>query len=135
MTTDRDFRDILADLKNELLESAKTRFDLFKEELHERAIALKESAPLVLAAAVFLTTAFLLFTAVLVVLVAAAFPPNLYRWVFATLIVAVVWAICGSAALYLGSRRMKMQAMLPVKTLQVFHDDKSRLQDSTRRAA
>jgi membrane protein implicated in regulation of membrane protease activity len=96
--------------------------------LHERATALKESTPLILAAALFLVTAFLLFTAALVLLVSSAFAAEPYRWFFSLAIIGVLWSICGSVAFVLARRRVKMQPMLPVRTLQILSEDKSRLE-------
>ncbi|HLV87822.1 MAG TPA: phage holin family protein [Candidatus Sulfotelmatobacter sp.] len=128
MNSDRDFADIVIDLKNELLASAQTRIDLFKSELDESAAILKGAIPLFAAAIALFATGFLLFTAALVVLIAGAFSSTLYRWFFGALIVGVLWSVAGCWSLFLASRRIKLRTMLPVKTLHVLSEDKARLE-------
>lgn len=135
MNSDRDFRTIVGELKDEVVESAQTRLALLKTELRERAVALKYATPLLAIGAVFLLTAFLVFTATLVTLASLGFTDSPYRWFFASLIVGILWSIVGAVALYTGVRRMKRQALVPLKTVQVLSDDKSRLQENVKKAA
>jgi uncharacterized membrane protein YqjE len=131
----RTVSEILSDMKNELQEFAQTRIELFRKELRERAEVIKSAIPLAVAGALFLTTAFFLFSFALVGLLAAVFGSNPYRWFLAALIVGVVWAMGGGTAAFLAKQRFSKQSLMPQKTMQVLSGDKVWLQKETRKAS
>ena len=131
----RSLSEILTDMKNELQEFAQTRIELFRKELSERTQLIKSALPLGAAGAIFLATAFFLFSFALVGLLAAVFGDNPYRWFLAALIVGVVWSIAGGTAAFLAKQRLSKQALMPEKTIQVLSGDKVWVQNETRRAS
>ncbi|HZQ95494.1 MAG TPA: phage holin family protein [Candidatus Sulfotelmatobacter sp.] len=126
---------ILSDMKMELQEFAQTRIELLKRELQEKAAAIKAAIPLAAVGVLFLTTAFLIFSLALAALIATGFADNPYRWFFGCLAVAVLWSLCGAAALYSVKRRLSQQSMVPRKTIEVLSADKVWLQKEARKAS
>ena len=131
----RSLSEILADMKDELQEFARTRIELFRSELRERFETIKSALPLAVAGALLLMTAFFLFSFALVGLLAAAFGDNPYRWFLSALIVGVLWSMCGGAAAFLAKQRLTRQALMPEKTIQVLNGDRVWLQKEIRRAS
>src|SRR3954453_9519693 len=131
----RSLSEILTDMKNELQEFAQTRIELFRNELRERTQVMKSALPLGAAGAIFLATAFFLFSFALVGLLAAVFGDNPYRWFLAALIVGVVWCMAGGTAAFLAKQRVSKRSLMPVKTMQVLSGDKVWLEKETRRAS
>jgi len=134
VTNGRSLAAILSEMKTELQEFAQTRIELLKSELQEKADAIKSAIPLAVVGALFLSTAFFIFSFALVALVAAGFGDNPYRYFFGALAVCVLWSIFGGIALYSVKRRLSKQTMIPRKTIEVLSGDKVWLQNETRNA-
>lgn len=134
LSNGRTLAAILSEMKTELQEFVLTRIELFQSELKEKAATLKSAIPLALIGALFLSTAFVIFSFALVALVAAEFEDNSYRFFFGALAVCILWSICGGFALYTVKRRLSKQGMVPQKTIDVLSGDKVWLQDETRNA-
>ncbi len=115
---------LLTEMKEELVEFVTTRFVIFKTEMQEKVRTLKTAAPLGIAAAVLLLTAYLLFTLAIVGLLVAAFASNPYRWFFAFLAVAVAWTILGGMAAYLAKRELEIKGLMPKRTIEILKGDK-----------
>src|SRR5438309_10556034 len=86
---------ILADIVQELQEFVNTRIQMVKSELHETLSAVSVALPLGLVTLIFAGTGFLLLTGAIVVVIAAAFAGHAYAWVYAFLIVGVLWIAFG----------------------------------------
>lgn len=130
----RSLAAILNEMKTELQEFAQTRIELFTSELKEKVATIKSAIPLALVGALFLSTAFFVFSFAMVALVAAGFGDNPYRFFFGALAVCVLWSISGGIALYSVKRRLSTQGMIPRKTIEVLSGDKVWLQNETRNA-
>src|SRR4029077_981948 len=91
---------ILSDIADELKEFVNTRIQMIKAELHETMAAVSLAIPLGLVALILFATGFLLLTAAVVALVAAAFAGHAHAWVFAFAIVGVVWIAFGGVAAF-----------------------------------
>ncbi|MFZ0732006.1 MAG: phage holin family protein [Candidatus Sulfotelmatobacter sp.] len=128
----RSLAEILAEAKNELQEFVQTRFELLRQDVEERLATLKIAAPLAVVGALFLGTAFLLFSLALVALFAAVFAGNIYRWFFGLLIVGFLWLVGGGTAAMLAKRRFSKRSMIPQKTIEVLAADKAWLQHEAR---
>lgn len=114
----------LAEMKIELLDFLDTRIELLKTEIQEKAKILKSAAPLGAVGVLLLGTAYLLFTLALVSLVVVAFQNNPYRWFFAFLIVGLAWSVFGAIAVYFARRELRMNTLLPQRTIEVIKGDK-----------
>jgi uncharacterized membrane protein YqjE len=128
----RRVSEILTEMRAELVEFVQTRITMLRTELSEKWKTAKVAIALAGVAALFLGTAFLLFTAAVVGLVLAAFPNSIYRWFFACIIVAVFWGIPGAAAAYFAKREFELRSMLPKRTIEVLKGDKLWIQAEVR---
>lgn len=123
---------LLAEMKEELQDFVQTRIAMFKAELREKLEILKTAAPLGAAAALFLGTAYLLFTFALVGLIAAALGENPYRWFIAALCIAFLWTILGATAAYLAKRELEVKGLMPRRTIEVLKGDRMWVQSEVR---
>lgn len=129
---DRTLASVIAEIKEELKEFAGTRFTMLKTEISENAKRLKIAVPLAAVAAIFLLTTYLLITAALVSLVAALIAHSDFHWVFAFIIMAVLWGILGGTCAYLAKRELELRRILPGKTIGVLKGDKVWLEKEAR---
>jgi uncharacterized membrane protein YqjE len=128
----RTVADILAETRDELKQFIETRVMLFRTELREKASLIKHAAPLVGAAAVFLGTAYLLFTLALVGLAWALLPASDFRWCFAFLAVAVLWSILGLIAASVAKRHLALKKLVPERTIGVLKGDRVWIQSEVK---
>ena len=119
-------------MKEELKEIAQLRIEMFKAEVREKIKTLKIAAPLAGFGALFLGTAYFLFTMALVGLVVAFFRDNTYRWFFAFAAVAVLWTLLGAIAAYFAKREFELKSLLPNRTIEVLKEDKIWIQAEAR---
>ena len=131
-SNDRSFAAIVAEMKEELKEIAQLRIEMFKAEVREKVKILKIAAPLAGLGALFLGTAYFLFTVALVGLVVAFFRDNTYRWFFAFAAVAVLWTLLGAIAAYFAKREFELKSLLPNRTIEVLKEDKIWIQAEAR---
>jgi uncharacterized membrane protein YqjE len=123
---------ILADIADELKEFLNTRVQMIKAELHETVTAVSVAIPLGLVALMLAGTGFLLLTAAVVALVAAAFAGNPYAWVFAFAIVGVVWIAFGGVAAFFAYNEFRSKSRFPKHTVEVLKADKIWLESEAR---
>ena len=129
----RRVAEILTEMRAEFAEFVQTRITMLRTELQEKWNTTRKAIPWAAAAALFLATSFLLFTAALVGLVLAAFPHSILRWFFAYLIVGVFWAVIGASAAFFAKRQFKMSTMMPRRTMEVLKGDKVWIVDEVNR--
>jgi uncharacterized membrane protein YqjE len=129
---DRPLASIVTEIKDEVKDFAATRLEMLKAELQEAVVTVKRVIPAAAAAMVLLATAYVLFALAVVGLVAVAFWNNPYRWFFAFLIVAVLWAVTGALTAWVALRRLRAHGLFPKKTVQVLKADKMWLQNQAR---
>jgi VIT1/CCC1 family predicted Fe2+/Mn2+ transporter len=125
--------EVLQDFKNEISLFLSTRFQLLQEELSLKATAIKASLPMIVVGLLFLATAWFLFTAAIVVVIANAFPNNPWAYAISFAIVAVLYAIIGGIAAFVGKNMLTKQGLKPEKTIRVLQEDKLWLQTEATR--
>src|SRR5579884_4139078 len=113
----RTIAEILGDMKTELQEFVQTRIELLKREMQEKAAILKAVLPMAVAGALFLVTAFWLFSLALVGLFAGVFTGDPYRWLWSFLIVGFLWAIIGAVAGLIAMRQLTARKLMPRRTI------------------
>jgi uncharacterized membrane protein YqjE len=123
---------ILADIVQELQEFVNTRIQMVKSELHETLAAVSVAVPLGLLALILAATGFLLLTGAVVVLVASAFAASAYAWLYAFLIVGVVWIAFAGLAAFLAYREFRAKAKFPKHTVEVLKADKIWIESEAR---
>jgi uncharacterized membrane protein YqjE len=127
----RSLASIVAEMKEEIRDFAETRVYMLKTELREKAAQWKIAGPLAGIGIVLVGTAYLLFTAAAVSLVAVLIG-DAFRWVLALIAVGVLWAIVGAMSLYAAKRRIQANRLVPEKTIEVLKADKVWLQKEAR---
>jgi uncharacterized membrane protein YqjE len=128
----RSLAAIVGEMKNELKDFAQVRIEMFKTEVEEKLATLKIAAPLAGLGALFLGTAYLLFTMALVGLVVAFFRDSPYQWFFAFAAVAVLWTLVGGIAAYFAKREFELKSLMPRRTIEVLKEDKLWIQAEAR---
>jgi uncharacterized membrane protein YqjE len=124
--------EVLADLKSELVEFFSTRVAMLVAELRQNLQNLKLALPMVVVGLAVIWTAWLLFTALLVVVIGGAFQPRPWAYAAALLIVAVVYLAVGSLALMSGLKRLVGTSLKPERTIRVLERDTVWIQEERR---
>lgn len=128
----RSFAGVVNEVKDELKEFLQTRIIMLKAELGEKMRTLKTALPMLITAAIFLGTAFLLLTLCLVGLVSVAFYDDPFRWFYSFIIVGVLYCIMGGMAAVFGLKELRAQGIMPKKTIKVLKEDQIWLQHEAR---
>lgn len=124
----RSVAEILAEMREEFQEFARTRIELLRRELDEKARTAKAALPLAAMGALFLSVSFLLFSLALVTLVVVAFEGNPYRWFFGFVIVGFLWSVIGGITALAAKQKLSASGVMPRKIIQVLNNDKAWLQ-------
>lgn len=128
----RSLAGVIHEVKDELKDFLQTRITMLKAELGEKMHTFKTALPMLLTAALFLGTAFLLLTLCLVGLVSVAFYGDPFRWFFSFIIVGVLYCIIGGMAAVFGLKDLRTAGITPKKTLKVLREDQIWLQHEAR---
>lgn len=120
----RSLRSIVNETKQEVKQFLSTRIELLRSEFQETLSALRVAVPLGVLALALGGTAFLLFTAAVVALVAAAFAGHPYAWFFAFVLVGVLWIAFALVAAFFAYDSIRSKGMFPRRTLAVLKADK-----------
>lgn len=121
---DRRVFTVISDLVHEVEQFVRTHIELLKAEMSEKLPHLRNAVVLTLGAALFLVTGYLFLALALVVLIASAFPANIYRWFFGFLIIGILTTGFGAIAAFLAKSEFDPKSMLPHRTLAVLKHDK-----------
>ena len=121
--------EILTGLKAELVEFFSTRAEMLMAELRENLQSLKLALPILAVGLAVMWTAWLLFTALLVMVIAGAFHPKPWAYAAALLIGAVVYLVAGGLALMGGLKRLVGKGLKPERTIRVLERDKVWIQE------
>ena len=130
----RNLRDILKEIMNELKDFSATRLEVMKSEFQGTLASVKVAVPLVLISAILFFSAFLLFTAAAVAVVARAFAGSPLAWVFAFLIVGFVWMAAGALTVFFAYKQLRSKALFPKRTMEVLKADRAWLQSEANQA-
>lgn len=115
---ERSLQGMLQEIKNEIKEFVRTRFEIFKQEMQEKLSAYKAAMPMAIAGALFIATAWFLITGAIVAAIALAL-----GWPLAFLIVGFAYFILGAAAGWFAYKEVTSHPMKPERTLQVLKQD------------
>jgi uncharacterized membrane protein YqjE len=121
---DRRVSSVIGDLIHEMDQFFRTHIELLKAEMREKFPHLRNAVLLTFGATLFLVTGYLFLALALVVLIASAFPANVYRWFFGFLIIGILTAGFGAIAAFLAKSEFDPKSMLPRRTLTVLKHDK-----------
>jgi hypothetical protein len=132
--TEKSIAAILAETKEELKQFVTTRVDIFKAEMDEKISRLKAVVPLALVAGLFLLSGWMVLTFALIALLHALFVPSVFAWLWASLIVTVVYLLVGGVTGYLAYAEIKETSLTPTRTLKVLQQDQVWMQNEARTA-
>ncbi|HTV66580.1 MAG TPA: phage holin family protein [Bryocella sp.] len=118
----------LADLREDLKEFVTTRAMMLRSELREKLRMIRMAAPAMLIGILILAMAGLLFTGFLVCIIAQVFMPSPWAYSLSFILVAVLYAIVGGAASYLGWQQLRATGIRPERTIHVLEQDRVWLQ-------
>ncbi len=131
----RSVAEVLQDFKREIHRAAITRGQLFLEEMKQKMAAIKASIPMIVIGALFLLTAWFLFTGALVSVIAAALAGNPWAYAIAFACVMVLYGVVGGILALMGVGALRKNSLVPEKTISVLKDDGILLQTEARRIA
>ena len=134
MHTEKSIGVILAETKAELKEFFETRLQILQSEIREKVRAWKGSLPLLVIAAAFLLMGWATLTFALIALLQVLFLPSAYSWLWAALIVTVVYMATGAVMGRLGYRALQSVGVTPKRTLEVLKQDQVWIQNEARTA-
>ena len=128
----RTFSATLNEAKDEFKQFAETRVAMLQAEMKEKMADVKASAPMLAVGALVALTSFLVLTGALICVLRLAFGDSPYGWFFSFLVVGVLYAIVGIAAIVLGYEKISKGGLVPKRTLNVLKEDKIWLQNEAR---
>ena len=134
MNHDKSLGSVLSETKAELKDFFETRIQIFTAEIKEKISAWKSAIPLLIAATLFALTAWITLTFALVALVRTWFLPSDYAWLWAGLIITVVYLVIGGIIGWLAYAEIKSVGMKPKRTLEVLKQDQVWIQNEARTA-
>ncbi len=132
--TEKSIATILSETKDELKQFVTTRVDILKAEMNEKIARMKAVIPLAVVAALFLVTAWMVFTFALIAWVHGLFGAGLYAWLWASLIVGAVYLLIGGIAGWLAYSEIIATKLTPTRTLKVLQQDQVWIQNEARTA-
>jgi uncharacterized membrane protein YqjE len=132
--TEKSLGTILAETKDEIKQFVTTRVNILKAEIDEKVSRLKAVIPLVLVAAMFLLSGWMVFTFALIALLHTLFMPSAYAWLWASLIVTAVYLVVGGVTGWLAYAEIKATSLTPSRTLKVLQQDQVWIQNEARTA-
>ena len=128
----RSLAGIVAELKAELKDFLQTRIQILHFEVRDKLRAWKLALPIVAIGLALLATGWLVLTAALVAVLAAAFYPSRFAYFFALALVGGAYFLGGTICVVFGVREMKEQGVLPQRTIKVLKEDAAWLQTEAR---
>jgi uncharacterized membrane protein YqjE len=132
--TDKSIATILAETKQEIVQFVTTRVSILKAEMDEKIRRLKSVVPLLVVALTLLLSGWMAFTFALIALLHALFMPSAYAWLWASLIVTVVYLAMGAVAGWFAYAEIKTTNLTPTRTLKVLQQDQVWIQNEARTA-
>jgi energy-coupling factor transporter transmembrane protein EcfT len=132
--TEKSIATILSETKEELKQFVATRVSMLKAEMDEKISRLKAVIPLAVVAALFMVSAWGVFTFALIALLHAFFVPSAYSWLWASLIVMAVYLTVGAVAGWFAYSEIKATKLAPPRTLKVQQHDQEWNQNEARTA-
>jgi uncharacterized membrane protein YqjE len=132
--TDKSIATILAETKQEIVQFVTTRVSILKAEMDEKIRRLKSVVPLLVVALTLLLSGWMAFTFALIALLHALFMPSAYAWLWASLIVTVVYLAMGAVTGWFAYAEIKSTNLTPSRTLKVLQQDQVWIQNEARTA-
>lgn len=124
--------EVLHEFKNEVKEFATTRIQMLRSEMTQKIGGWKAGIPAVAVGLVLLVMAFILFTGMLVAVIALAFNGAPWGYAVSFAIVMVIYGAAGAALALYGVRKIKDAGIMPERTIKVLKQDGVWIQSEAR---
>ncbi len=124
--------EVLHEFKEELKEFATTRVQMLRSEMTQKMGGWKAGVPAVAIGAVLLVMTFVLFTGMLVALIAIPFNGAPWGYALSFAIVMVIYGAAGAALAMYGIRKIKDAGVMPERTIKVLKQDGVWIQSEAR---
>ncbi|HEV3038543.1 MAG TPA: phage holin family protein [Candidatus Angelobacter sp.] len=134
MHNEKSIGAVLAETKAELRDFFDTRLQILRAELKDKVSSFKQSVPLMIVAGALLLAGWLALTFALVALIQAWLQPSPYAWMWAALIIAVLYGVGGIAFGWYGYSEIRSVGVTPKRTLEVLKQDQAWIQNEARTA-
>jgi Putative Actinobacterial Holin-X, holin superfamily III len=128
----RTLAGVVAELKDELKDFVQTRVAMLQSEMRDKLSSLKTAAPMIVIGLVLLGTAWLLITGAIVAAIYVAFEGNPFAAAIALVIVGVLYALAGGAAVAFAWREIRQGGLAPRRTIRVLKDDQLWIRNEAR---
>lgn len=124
MNHDRTVASVVAEIKEEMREFLKTRYEMLRAELSGKLKVWKLGVPLLLAAAGLFLVAFLLLSVCVACAIAVSFDTP-YGWAYGFLIMGFFWLLIGGILAAFGYREIATAPLAPTRTMRVLKQDQA----------
>ncbi len=131
----RSVADVLQEFKAELKEFVITRLQLLRSELRQKVGGWKVGLPAITIGLALLAMAFVLFTGLLVAVIAMAFGSTGWGYALSFAIVFVIYGASGAVLSLYGWRKVREAGVVPEKTIKVLRQDGIWIQSEARTQA
>ena len=130
---EKSLAEVLHSMKHELSAFVTTRLQIASAEIKEKMTAWKSAIPLLAGAALLALVGFLTLTFGLIALI-AEFLSGDFAWASAAGIVTLVYFAVAGIVGWLGYREIKVEGVVPERTLRVLKADQNWIKNETRAA-
>jgi uncharacterized membrane protein YqjE len=124
--------EVLQEFKAELKEFLNTRLQLLQSELKQKMSGFKAGIPAMVIGLLLLIMTFVLFTGVLVTVIALAFNSTGWGYALSFAIVTVLYGASGAILALYGWRKIKDAGFVPERTIKVLRQDGVWIQSEAR---
>jgi hypothetical protein len=128
----RSVAEVMHEFREDLKEFVTTRIQMLRSELSEKVGAWKVGLPSMVIGVILLATAFLLFTAGLVSLIAPAFAGQPWGFAVSFFIVTAIYGLAGGLLFFYGLNTAKAAGLSPHRTIRVLKEDQIWLKTEAR---
>jgi uncharacterized membrane protein YqjE len=115
--------EVLYEFKSELLEFLITRFQMLRSELKQKIDGWKVGLPALIIGLLMLVMTFVLFTVLLIAVIAMPFNGQPWGYALSFAIVTVIYGASGAAFTLFGWRKIKESGIVPERTIKVLKQD------------
>lgn len=130
MPIENSIQAVLAEMKQFFI----TRLSLLRSEMNEKGRVLKQAVPILCIASVFVVSGWMALTFALIALLHAIFLPSVFAWLWASLIVGVLYVIFGAGLAQFALGQIKATHLAPTRTLTVLKQDGIWIENEVRTA-
>ncbi len=128
----RSVAEVLREFKDEMKDFVTTRVQMLRAEINDKMGGWKSGLPALVIGLVFLAVTFLVFTGLLVAVIALPFNGQPWGYALSFAIVTLLYGATGSALALYGIRKIKEAGIVPERTIKVLKQDGIWIQSEAR---